>query len=791
MSPRAKLWLTLFAAAVSALVVAGGMVVWKVADAARRHRHAEREAAIRAQEDALRDADRAAGRALLSRAVAPTPGDLAAFEPLFDSLGRALDQQNAAVAASHFDLDRMFEQIVGRTPTASDSADFHRVGRQTFGSALVGNPQLRWSRTSIRRIRWSADHSVAVVATVHRDDAASSRHDLKMRWWLASTSNGWKIYDLEEIDGGLRFSLSVAQLLAPDGTVDPLRFQKAVDVLHAAQFAVRAGDADAAEKALAHIDYPNPPPPFSALLAMIEGRVQVLRGDFAAALRDYDRAAHFNPDMPAIHLARTIALARWGKFADALEEAMESTEVLGSDPAVSYWEGYCLEGLGRTADAVKAYAAALDESPDSADALHGLRRMLPPERKGELAARLGKTRKPLLAFDSLLSAARKDRDDAAAEALLDWLLKNHPDDVRAVLADIRDKARTKQFNAATVRLRDALKTATGDDRKQILTAYLLAMLQAGVPVEAYAGVPLADALRAFRTLAAELEERMASDRPTDPGRAAGQLVQLIAAHRTQHPDDPWLWYYEGVLLEANGKLDEAQTAFAAGQAKLDVMPATDANERKWDREAFRSRRTSCLYELKQGLKAYAEVGPPHDTFRQLAYRYTGDRDVAGLAELVGAHANAFPDDPLLLYWRAEVLYLKMEYLDAAAGFAAYLKVAAKADAARHAAIDKQVRALLRAGRSDAAKLVLMEHPEARLAPGLWGAVLAATEDAMGLGSLMAAQARQHGGLSSLYGDPDFARHIADEKFAPLRAKYPDPRPKPEPPQCCGLLCGIG
>jgi tetratricopeptide (TPR) repeat protein len=780
-------WLALFGVAVAAMVAAGGLLVVQFAQDARRQRDARREEELRRAEEAEREADRAEARDVFTDPLPPSPDDAAAFLPLFDSFGQALGRGDGAAAVGFFDLDRMFDQLdragaferiaKGKRPTDRDRADFKRGATTAFGRALTGNPFLRWTTTTIRRVRWSADRGEAVVIAVHRDDADDFPSDLKMRWWLVSTPTGWKIYDLEELDVGYRFSFTIGQLMTPEVLADPLRFKASGDALRAAMIAVKDGDPDGAEKALEGFTLPDPPAPMAAVRALVEGMTRVLRGDYEGGLKFFDRAAALNPDMPVVHLSRALALARWGKFEDSLAEGRKYVAHLGPDPVVSFWEGYCLEGLGRDAEAADAYRRALDDAPAYHDALHGLRRVLPPDRKGELAERLTRMKKPMPAFDALLADARKDRDDAGAEALLGWLRKTHPDDQRAVLSDIRNLVRTGQFTAATFRVRSALAKAAAADREDILTAYLLAMLDADRPVEAYAGVPPAHARAAFRILASELEERFDEGKPDQPDPAVERLTQLVAAHRKQQPDDPWLGYYEGVVLQQGGKLAEAEAAFAAGQAKLNEQAGVPEDERKAARESFRYRRVECLYGMKEGLRAYAEVGPPVDTFRQLAYRYMWDRDEPGLSALIAAHAKAVPDDPLLAYWRAEVRYLRAEYEEAADGFAAYLKTAREKDPERFAATEKQIRSLIRSDQPTSAKLALMKAGEDRVAVGLRAAVLAAAGDRPGLEDLLAARAKVPGGLHTLYNDPDFERLIADEKFATLRQMYPDPRAK--------------
>src|SRR5262249_56832619 len=128
-------------------------------------------------------------------------------------------------------------------------AGFKRGATQGLGRALTGNPFLRWTQTTIRRVRWSADRTEAVVVAVHREESEDVPLDLKMRWWFVSAPGGWKIYDLEELDTGFRFSHTVAQILTPEVVADPGRFRDSTQALREAIVAVEDGDAGAAAEA--------------------------------------------------------------------------------------------------------------------------------------------------------------------------------------------------------------------------------------------------------------------------------------------------------------------------------------------------------------------------------------------------------------------------------------------------------------------------------------------------------------------------------------------------------------
>ena len=192
---------------------------------------------------------------------------------------------------------------------------------------------------------------------------------------------------------------------------------------------------------------------------------------------------------------------------------------------------------------------------------------------------------------------------------------------------------------------------------------------------------------------------------------------------------------------------------------------------------FRVRRVECLYKLGRALTAYAEVAPADETFRQLAFEFVKDKKPIDLAELIAAHTKRFPTAPEVAYWTGEAYFLLGEYAKAAGAFAAFEKSPSKAGTERWRLPERLVRARLRAGDVDGA----LQHSNGlspdRTPVALRAALFAGRGDADVVAFLLDAEAQRAGGVAMFYADEDFAREFADAKFAELRAKYPDPRPK--------------
>ncbi|MBA4063141.1 MAG: hypothetical protein C0501_05405 [Isosphaera sp.] len=741
-----------------------------------------------------REENRREAAAVFNAPVEPSGEEAGEFARVLARFSDAVRDRDADAMTGLFAPDRVLDEVArqagGGVPVASDPgfrAGF-TSGFRAGAQGIVSNPLFRWDSTAVRRVRWAADGSEAVVVAAHRRRAEVGGEPvqltIKARWWFVRRGGAWRVYDFEDLDGGVRLTAGMAALFAPAFRDRLPQIQGAVAGLRDAQAALLDGDLDAVEAGLARVRTADLPAALDAVVTFLEAAARLGRGDPDGALKALDRAGELNPDMPGRHALRAAALNATGDHAGALAAADLYVSQLGPDADVDVHRGVALSWLNRAEEAAAAFRRALDDDPDSKDALNGLRSVLPDGGKAELADRLARAPSAGRVFDDLVRAARADNDEEAVKALERGLRKALPADPRGVSAAVRRLVEAKSYPEAAAELKAGLGAVAAADRRQVLVAYLYAMIAADRPLDAYAAVPAADAAAAFRTLAGELDDSLEEFDPADPPPAAAQLRELIAAHRKRAPKDAWLGFYEAALLQYEGQYEKAERGFAAAEAAYRKAPAPPpAGGKDWEADQFRFRRVRCLYQAKQGLKAYAEVGPAADTFEQLAHAYENDNDAAGLGALVAAHRKRSPDDATLGYWAAALAYLEADYGRAADGFAAFLKAAGEKEPRRWSATDRCVRGYLRAGKPAKARAAVAEIGADRVGPGLRVAVTLADGKEAEADELLAELAKDpRGGFGFVYYDEDFARLVARPEFAALRKKYPDPRPaKPAGP----------
>src|SRR5262249_3991746 len=114
------------------------------------------------------------------------------------------------------------------------------------------NP-LQWARTEIRLVKWLEPGRQAMVVARHAD--VDEAEWMKMRWWLSWDGSRWRVYDYEELDGGLRVTALmgtlVGELLAQ--RPDIAQIERMRDNLHTvleARAALLKGDLNEGERLL-------------------------------------------------------------------------------------------------------------------------------------------------------------------------------------------------------------------------------------------------------------------------------------------------------------------------------------------------------------------------------------------------------------------------------------------------------------------------------------------------------------------------------------------------------------
>jgi tetratricopeptide (TPR) repeat protein len=572
--------------------------------------------------------------------------------PLFEELGAALRDHDGRRAAAQFDAQGMIDEAVRDNTVPNnlqrDPAFLNALRKQivrAFGSEPRWSP---WVASDVRHVKPLGGAGLAVVVRHRLEDGTF----LKLRWWLIGTSGAWQVYDLEEVDTGLRASVTLAlaaQAGDRGGRFDPAgqarawQLVSAVAALREAFAALDRQDLNTAERKLNEATLTPLPSRLNVVHLLAEASLQIKRGQRKEALVTLDRAAGLQPDLPALQMLRGLALRQTGQWAESLKHLQAYRAVAGDDPLLCKTMGDSLRGVSRFAEAATLYRKALDLDPKDSEAFLGLMHALAPnEPRDDVPGRFARLDNRRDNFVSIAQACADVPDAAGLEQLALAMRKLDPvfEQTDYFLALARawqgkgDEA-AALFKSALARQPDAQK------RRDYLPRFLKAMAYPGRSVAAYRVAPDPD--EAFRFLAARLQEK----------RYTYELKGLIEARAKERPNDPLLPLYRGEVLAWEGNYAQAKKAFAEGLA------------RRPDRltlEPFRAARVLVRYHSGDRLGAYRDIGPREETFAQLAELLLADRDLQRLQRLIEEHGKHYPRSKELarFIWRLLIYQGKID-----------------------------------------------------------------------------------------------------------------------------------
>jgi tetratricopeptide (TPR) repeat protein len=562
-------------------------------------------------------------------------GELAReLDVFFKELGAAFRARDQERLVAHYDAERMFDQLadVDLLPPAERRNRRRSVEsmRGALGRALLQRADVfQWQGVEVRNVKHLPGNDIVVIVRHHAPEGIT----LKMRWWLAHGPDGWKVYDMEDLDMGMRFSTICALVVGVGAGNIPDTVRGGKGVTDALVALVR-NDTDTAERKLKSVENVKLPKQMEAMRHVARGSLHLQRGQFQEALAAYDRAHASHADMPCLNLLRGIAFNGLGQWDKALKHIEAYRGLLGEDPLVCWQLGEALRGKERFPEAAVAYRKSLDQNPKEGGAFIGLLHSLTAQdKRDDLPARFAKLDKHEEVFAIAAEDCREGQDSAGLEQISLAMQKIDPRYAPAdyYLSLVRAWAgRADQavplFRSALVKEKDLAR------HKDYLMHFLRAMVKGNRGAESYAVAPPPHQDEAFRFLAGELHQT----------RRADELKKLVAAHARNKPADPLLPFYRAEVYVWEENYPLAERSFAAGLAR---PPDAVTLER------FRSGRVLARYHSGQALAAYREIGPRDETFAQLALLLFLDENHAQLQQLLDAHGKTAPDHPDVLRYR--------------------------------------------------------------------------------------------------------------------------------------------
>jgi tetratricopeptide (TPR) repeat protein len=360
----------------------------------------------------------------------PQPVDdatAASLKPLFDGLGAAMRARDGNRTLNHFDLERMFDEMVGQgllPPRFRGQRETFLRGVRAGMQQQLAQNAVTWKTYEIRSVKRLADDELVVIVR-HRDDQNVTS---KMRWWLKRRGQAWRIFDYEDLDMSMRASALMGSVLGLQD-VEILRLVGAAPALVEALQAISAQhDAEAADKSLKRIAGTKLPRQLDAVRELVAALIHSQRSEYQQALDALDRAGRLQPDMPILDLLRGTTLNQLRRWNEAVTRLQAYQKLLGDDANVCLQLGLAHHYLEHYAEARANYRKTLDDDPTSLEAYRNLVRALGDEdARDDLAPRFVKLGNYRDSFAAVLEECREFEDHASLEPIALEMQKLDPD----------------------------------------------------------------------------------------------------------------------------------------------------------------------------------------------------------------------------------------------------------------------------------------------------------------------------------------------------------------------------
>lgn len=641
--------------------------------------------------------------------------------------------------------------------------------RNAFTGAMQSSAQqwfsgavspFRWQRASVRKAAVSESGNMAVCfVRAEIDDEGSLG---KMRFWMVRHDDGWRVFDWENLNLGIRTTRTMAALV-PQKVPGSDRWAYGVSLLTRGWALVDQGDYDRAFQSLSIAGRGRLPSDLEATRRALLGLCLEVQGQPERAMEEVQAALALRPDFPDARFTRGRALMSLMRHEEALKDFEYYIETLGSDPIAWVQVGNCLTWLDRNEDALKAFIAGVEDLP-TVDGLIGLAVCLPPGQASRLAPYFRALRNQAANYPALIEDLWDNRGLLEhAQVINAEFKKTNPENNTLAWYEADIAVHEGRYADAAALLKAAQDRGLGStDVVRFRDTYRWCMVRAGKAVDLLLEEKRSQWM--FNHLAEALSDE-------DDAEA---LENLCEAWREGNEGKSLLHYWLGVAAYMQGEYAAAETRYAQAR-KLNNMPKEQADD-------LHSGLVRSMAQQGNWLEAYRNVKPTPATFMHLAdWAFLGDNSEA-LSRLIDMRSRETTADTYLPRARGDLAWLKQEYKSAATELSVYIAREGKKRNLPWHVHARCVRALLRSGQPAVAESQarnLWVDGRATEDDYMLAVVYAATDQAAKLlASLRKLDDTAHFMVMRLYADEDAGGRLRGEAFTELHKQFPPPPEKP-------------
>lgn len=364
-------------------------------------------------------------------------------------------------------------------------------------------------------------------------------------------------------------------------------------------------------------------------------------------------------------------------------------------------------------------------------------------------------------FIQLANLMANDKKGAELAALVRVHKPNAGDDPDLAYYEARAKVLTKKWDEAVPLFRQAYeKQKVESVRASYQFSFLLDLAAEGRWLDGYRAA--VDKSAALNTLGGRLVSQ----------KKDKELAELLEEHRNGGGGEPWYSFYLGEMHLLRGDARQAGRHFAAALAK----GKPDDQWRLRD-GLFRAR-----VRAGEAAVAYKEQKTNEGFFESIAQLCSQNKDTKQLQALLDARRQDKPDDPKLVSWELELLWLKHDYEGALRLIAEHHEDVFSQPQFRWKAENYRVRCLVKLKRHHEAireaegmmkkrsgdrLLLVLAHAAAGDVPQAIAAIDKLAKESFSL--------KDGYFLRRCYQDDDLGPILRSKEFEAFRARFPQPK----------------
>lgn len=471
-------------------------------------------------------------------------------------------------------------------------------------------------------------------------------HLFETRVWLIRNRPGWKAFDWELLQYGVRESAYHAMLVKyqDDPRLDGLiamrnDLEKADNLYEQDNSAAAKAKIRSAER---HSYFPELKHERVLEFAFAWDRCGFQKESMEVCLQATQ------PELvPGVLMQLSSLYGDQGMHQESLDFALRYERAIGGGPNVNQLKADAYENLDRDSDAAAAWQDFLKGDPENLPAMLSLGRLLKPDDLVWLAEYVSNLENTVETATTLSESFINSQNLQAAAVMIDVLKKSNSQLARVAYLEGRQFENDEWYDEAAEKYTQAFQVAEdAEERDEYVHNFLRAMFYADRTLEGYAAAP--DARQAFQHLASGLDDG-------DVNLPKKVMRQLIVAHKERAPKDPWLRYYTGMDFLDNEEYEKAIQEFDAG-----LKEVGDDN----DRDSFSYERNVALALSGRAIEAYETSESKENAFSNMASTLRYAERFDELAGLVAKRRGDQADDRWIDYYTAITLNHKQQHQQA-------------------------------------------------------------------------------------------------------------------------------